>query len=134
MTGHGRGVVSLFRWLPGVQAVRSYRREWLQGDIVAGVRARDAAGPAGHDEDHDAFSASAHGHGHGRAPASVGWEAAAPSSRLLMRMSDAKRPYVVKSGSFLAAAPGRGSRLMARYQMTLPSGVSTTLAALRRTN
>jgi len=34
---HGRGAVSLFRWLPGLQAVRSYRREWLPSDIVAGV-------------------------------------------------------------------------------------------------
>jgi high affinity sulfate transporter 1 len=30
-------VVSLFRWLPGLRAVRSYRREWLAKDIVAGV-------------------------------------------------------------------------------------------------
>jgi len=30
-------VVSVFRWLPGLQAVRSYRREWLPRDIVAGV-------------------------------------------------------------------------------------------------
>jgi high affinity sulfate transporter 1 len=33
----GRGVVSLFQWLPGLQAVRSYRREWLTRDIVAGI-------------------------------------------------------------------------------------------------
>jgi high affinity sulfate transporter 1 len=30
-------VVSLFRWVPGLQAVRSYRRQWLAKDIVAGV-------------------------------------------------------------------------------------------------
>ena len=36
MTGHG-GVVHVFRWLPGLQAVRSYRREWLAKDIIAGV-------------------------------------------------------------------------------------------------
>ncbi len=27
----------MFRWLPGLQAVRSYRREWLAKDIIAGV-------------------------------------------------------------------------------------------------
>jgi len=27
----------MFRWLPGLQAARSYRREWLPRDIVAGV-------------------------------------------------------------------------------------------------
>jgi high affinity sulfate transporter 1 len=27
----------LFRWVPGLQAVRSYRRQWLAKDIVAGV-------------------------------------------------------------------------------------------------
>jgi len=27
----------VFSWLPGVQAVRSYRREWLARDVVAGV-------------------------------------------------------------------------------------------------
>ena len=31
------GVVSLFRWLPGLRAVRSYRREWMAKDVVAGV-------------------------------------------------------------------------------------------------
>jgi MFS superfamily sulfate permease-like transporter len=31
------GVVSMFRWMPGVQAVASYRRQWLAKDIVAGV-------------------------------------------------------------------------------------------------
>jgi high affinity sulfate transporter 1 len=30
-------VVSLFRWVPGLQAVRSYRRGWLAKDVVAGV-------------------------------------------------------------------------------------------------
>jgi high affinity sulfate transporter 1 len=37
MTDHGRGVVPAFSWLPGLQAVRSYRREWLAKDVVAGV-------------------------------------------------------------------------------------------------
>jgi high affinity sulfate transporter 1 len=27
----------MFRWVPGLQAVRSYRREWLARDVVAGV-------------------------------------------------------------------------------------------------
>ena len=27
----------MFRWLPGLQAVRSYRREWLAKDVVAGI-------------------------------------------------------------------------------------------------
>src|SRR6266851_223528 len=27
----------LFPWLPGLQAVRSYRREWLAKDVIAGV-------------------------------------------------------------------------------------------------
>ena len=35
MTNHGRGMV--FSWLPGLQAARSYRREWLAKDVVAGV-------------------------------------------------------------------------------------------------
>ena len=30
-------MVSLFRWLPGLRAVQSYRRQWLAKDIVAGV-------------------------------------------------------------------------------------------------
>jgi high affinity sulfate transporter 1 len=30
-------VVSLFRWVPGMRAVSSYRRQWLAKDIVAGV-------------------------------------------------------------------------------------------------
>ena len=37
MTVHGRGVTSVFSWLPGLQAVKSYRREWLAKDVVAGV-------------------------------------------------------------------------------------------------
>ncbi len=37
MTDHGGGAVHLFRWLPGLEAVRSYRREWLAKDIIAGV-------------------------------------------------------------------------------------------------
>jgi high affinity sulfate transporter 1 len=37
MTDHGRDVVPAFSWLPGLQAVRSYRREWLAKDVVAGV-------------------------------------------------------------------------------------------------
>src|SRR5213078_446731 len=27
----------MFRWVPGLQAISSYRREWLAKDIVAGV-------------------------------------------------------------------------------------------------
>ena len=37
MIRHGRGVASVFSWLPALQAVRSYRREWLAKDVVAGV-------------------------------------------------------------------------------------------------
>ena len=37
VTDHGRGMASVFSWLPGLQAVRSYRREWLARDLVAGV-------------------------------------------------------------------------------------------------
>ena len=37
VSDYGRRVVSLFRWVPGLRAVRSYRREWLSKDIVAGV-------------------------------------------------------------------------------------------------
>src|SRR5580700_8051995 len=37
MTDHGRGVVPAFSWLPGLQAVRSYRRQWLAKDVVAGL-------------------------------------------------------------------------------------------------
>src|SRR5271156_1780724 len=29
--------MSVFSWLPGLQAVKSYRREWLAKDVVAGV-------------------------------------------------------------------------------------------------
>jgi hypothetical protein len=31
-------VMSVFSWLPGLQAVRSYRREWLAKDVVQGVQ------------------------------------------------------------------------------------------------
>ena len=31
------GVVSMFGWLPGLQAVSSYQRRWLGRDVVAGV-------------------------------------------------------------------------------------------------
>ena len=34
---HGRGGLSLFRVLPGLQAATSYRRAWLAKDVVAGV-------------------------------------------------------------------------------------------------
>jgi high affinity sulfate transporter 1 len=34
---HGRDGLSLFRVLPGLQAVRSYQRAWLAKDVVAGV-------------------------------------------------------------------------------------------------
>ena len=34
---HGWGELSLFRVVPGLQAVSSYRREWLGRDVVAGV-------------------------------------------------------------------------------------------------
>jgi hypothetical protein len=27
----------MFGWVPGLEAARSYRREWLARDIVAGV-------------------------------------------------------------------------------------------------
>ena len=37
MIDHGRGVVHVFRLVPGLQAVRSYRRAWLPKDIIAGV-------------------------------------------------------------------------------------------------
>ena len=37
MTDHGRGTAPAFSWLPGLQAARSYRREWLARDIIAGV-------------------------------------------------------------------------------------------------
>ena len=39
MTGHdhGQGMAPASSWLPGLQTVRSYRREWLAKDVVAGV-------------------------------------------------------------------------------------------------
>ena len=37
MTDHGRDVMPAFSWLPGLQAVRSYRRKWLAKDVIAGV-------------------------------------------------------------------------------------------------
>ena len=37
MSEHARGVMSLFRLVPGLRTVRSYRREWLAKDVVAGV-------------------------------------------------------------------------------------------------
>jgi high affinity sulfate transporter 1 len=37
VTDHGRAGASLFRWVPGLQAVSSYRRQWLMKDVIAGV-------------------------------------------------------------------------------------------------
>jgi high affinity sulfate transporter 1 len=37
MSNHGRDGMSMFRWMPGLQAVSTYRRQWLVKDIVAGV-------------------------------------------------------------------------------------------------
>jgi high affinity sulfate transporter 1 len=37
MSNHGRDGMSMFRWVPGLQAVSTYRRQWLVKDIVAGV-------------------------------------------------------------------------------------------------
>jgi|RhiMetdeSRZDD1v2_1073273.scaffolds.fasta_scaffold15764_6 high affinity sulfate transporter 1 len=37
MSDHGRDGMSMFRWVPGLQAVSTYRRQWLVKDIVAGV-------------------------------------------------------------------------------------------------
>ena len=37
VSDRGRGGLSLFRVLPGLQAVSSYRRAWLAKDVVAGV-------------------------------------------------------------------------------------------------
>ena len=37
MTDHGGGAASVLSWLPGLGAVRSYRRQWLAKDVVAGV-------------------------------------------------------------------------------------------------
>ena len=31
------GVVRVLGWLPGLRAVRSYRRDWLARDLVAGI-------------------------------------------------------------------------------------------------
>src|SRR5262245_13227317 len=32
-----RGVVEAFRWPPGLEAARTYRREWLARDVIAGI-------------------------------------------------------------------------------------------------
>jgi high affinity sulfate transporter 1 len=37
VSDHGWDGVFMFRWLPGLEAVRSYRRQWLVKDIVAGI-------------------------------------------------------------------------------------------------
>jgi high affinity sulfate transporter 1 len=37
MSNHGRDGMSMFRWVPGLQAVSTYRRQWLVKDIVAGI-------------------------------------------------------------------------------------------------
>jgi len=37
LTAAGVRCLSMFRWMPGVQAVASYRRQWLAKDVVAGV-------------------------------------------------------------------------------------------------
>jgi high affinity sulfate transporter 1 len=37
VSDHGRSGVSMFRWVPGLQVISSYRREWLAKDIIAGV-------------------------------------------------------------------------------------------------
>ena len=37
MSEHARGVVSMFRLVPGLRTIRSYRREWLAKDVVAGI-------------------------------------------------------------------------------------------------
>jgi len=34
---HARGLVSMFRLVPGLRTVKSYRREWLAKDVVAGI-------------------------------------------------------------------------------------------------
>jgi high affinity sulfate transporter 1 len=34
---HGRVGVSVFQWVPGIQAVSSYERAWLPRDVIAGV-------------------------------------------------------------------------------------------------
>jgi high affinity sulfate transporter 1 len=37
VTDHGHARAFLFRWVPGLQAVSSYRRQWLMKDVIAGV-------------------------------------------------------------------------------------------------
>ena len=37
VSDHGRGGKSMVGWMPGLAAVRSYRRQWLAKDVVAGV-------------------------------------------------------------------------------------------------
>jgi high affinity sulfate transporter 1 len=37
VSDHGRGVVYMFGLVPGLQVIRSYRRQWLLKDVIAGV-------------------------------------------------------------------------------------------------
>ncbi len=37
MCDHGRGEITVFRRVPGIQVVSSYRRAWLGRDVIAGV-------------------------------------------------------------------------------------------------
>jgi high affinity sulfate transporter 1 len=37
MSNHDRDGMSMFRWVPGLQAISTYRRQWLVKDIVAGI-------------------------------------------------------------------------------------------------
>jgi len=37
MSEHGPGVAAIMRWVPGLRAISSYRREWLAKDVVAGI-------------------------------------------------------------------------------------------------
>jgi high affinity sulfate transporter 1 len=37
MSNHGRDGMSMFRWVPGLQAISTYQRQWLVKDIVAGI-------------------------------------------------------------------------------------------------
>ena len=37
LSDHGQGVECMFGLVPGLQAIRSYRRSWLPSDIVAGI-------------------------------------------------------------------------------------------------
>jgi high affinity sulfate transporter 1 len=37
VSGRGQGRASLSRWVPGVQAISSYRRRWLVKDVIAGM-------------------------------------------------------------------------------------------------